>query len=442
MDDPEPILQPLYSWTGLTLRPFEADWIILFVIIALLLICSALISGSEVAYFRIRPADREKISKSKHAKQKLILHLLDSPRKLLATILVANNFLNIGIVILSSFVVDKMIDFGTNDVIRFIFEVVVITFMLLLIGEVVPKVYATKKFLSLAGFMALPLLVLSKLFYPIIYLLINSTKLIEKRIEWKEKNLSSDDLSKALELTSEKHLEESDQRILEGIVTFGQTDVKQIMISRVDVVALNKEDTFKHVLHVIQKNKFSRIPVYKENFDAILGILYIKDILPYLEEKEDFDWIHLIRKPFFVPENKKIDDLLKDFQSKKIHLAIVVDEYGGSSGIVTLEDILEEIVGDISGEAGVDSGYRKIDDKNFIFDGKTPLIDFYKVVDVNEELFENAKGESDTIAGFVVEICGRIPRKMEKIRFEKVEFTIESANIKRVKEIQVTLLDE
>lgn len=442
MDDPEPTLQLLNSWTGLILRPFEADWIPLFVTIAVLLICSALISGSEVAYFKIGPADREKLSKSKHAKQKLVLHLLDSPRKLLATILVANNFLNIGIVILSTFAVDKMIDFGSNDLIRFIFQVVVITFMLLLIGEVIPKVYATKKFLSLAGIMALPLMVLSKLFYPVIYVLINSTKFIENRIEWKEKNLSSDDLSKALELTSEKHMEESDQRILEGIVTFGQTDAKQIMISRVDVVALDEKDDFKQVLHVIQENKFSRIPVFKESFDTILGILYIKDVLPYLEEKKDFKWIELVRKPFFVPENKKIDDLLKEFQNKKIHLAVVVDEYGGSSGIVTLEDILEEIVGNISGEPEENIGYRKIDDKNFIFDGKTPLIDFYKIVDVNEEVFENAKGESDTIAGFVVEISGRIPRKMEKIRFEKIEFTIESANIKRVKEIHITLLDE
>ena len=406
------------------------------------MIFSGLISGSEVAFFRIRPNEKEELTKSKVPKHKLILGLLDNPRKLLATILVANNFLNIGIVILSSFAVDKMVDFGSNNAVRFIFEVIVITFMLLLVGEVIPKVYATKKGLSLAGITALPLMILSKLFSPIIYVLLNSSKLIENKIAWKEKNLSSDDLSKALELTSENQLEQSDQRILEGIVTFGQTDVKQIMVSRVDVVALDVEDNFKEVLNVIHENGLSRIPVFKESFDTVLGILYIKDILPFLDEKENFKWAELIRKPFFVPENKKIDDLLKEFQQKKIHLAIVVDEYGGSSGIVALEDILEEIVGDISGEPEVNIGYRKIDDKNFIFDGKTTLLDFYKVIDVNEDLFEDAKGESDTIAGFVVEISGRIPKKMEKIRFEKIEFIIESANVKRIKELKVTLLNE
>jgi len=214
------------------------------------------------------------------------------------------------------------------------------------------------------------------------------------------------------------------------------------MVSRIDVVALDVEENFKNVLGVIQNKGFSRIPVLKENFDTIQGILYIKDILPFLDKKEDFNWVDLIRKPFFVPENKKIDDLLKEFQEKKIHLAVVVDEYGGSSGIVTLEDILEEIVGDISDEVEDDSGFKKLDDKNFLFDGKTPLIDFYKLVDVDEEQFENEKGESDTIAGFVVEISGRIPKKMEKIRFGHIQFTVESANIKRIKELKITVLDE
>ena len=424
------------------MHPFSMDWVYLFVTIFILLLFSGLISGSEVAYFRLSPGDRETLRESDTPSSKLVLQLLDKPRNLLATILVANNFVNIAIVILSSFVVNMMFEFHDNDIFQFIFEVVIITVMLLLIGEVIPKVYAIKEGNFLAGFMALPLLVLSKVFYPVIFLLTRTSNIIEKRIEWKEKNLSSEDLSRALELTQDNQIEEEDQKILEGIVKFGSTDVKQIMVARIDAIALDEENGFKEVLKAIHEHGYSRIPVYKENFDNISGVLYIKDLLPYLEEGDDFKWVKFIRKPFFVPENKKIDDLLKEFQEKKIHLAVVVDEYGGSSGIVTLEDILEEIVGDISDEVEEESYFTKLDDNNFLFDGKTPLIDFYKIVKVDDSKFESAKGESDTIAGFVVEISGRIPKKMEKFRFENVLFTVESANVKRVKEIKVSLLNE
>ncbi|MEQ8521666.1 MAG: gliding motility-associated protein GldE [Vicingaceae bacterium] len=432
----------LVNWFGVSMQSFSTDWIVLFVIIIVLLASSGLISGSEVAFFRIGPYEREALRTTESAKSKLILQLLDHPRTLLATILVANNFVNIGVVILSSYVVNTIFVFGGNVIFQFVFEVVIITVMLLLIGEVLPKVYAMKQGNKIAGLMALPLLVLSKLFYPIIYVLIKSSNLIEKRIDWKEKSLSSEDLSRALELTSDNNIEEEDQKILEGIVKFGNTDVKQIMVARIDVLALDIEADFKTVLEAIHVHRYSRIPVFRENFDAIEGVLYIKDLLPYLEENDDFKWGKFIRKPFFVPENKKLDDLLKEFQEKKIHLAVVVDEYGGSSGIVTMEDIMEEIVGDISDEIEEENIFTQLDENTFIFDGKTPLIDFYKVLDVDEVKFENAKGESDTMAGFVVEITGRIPKKMEKVRFENILFTIESANVKRVKEIKVSLVDE
>ena len=421
------------------MHPFSMDWVYLFVTILILLVFSGLISGSEVAFFRLGPADRESLRESDHPRSKLVLQLLDKPRKLLATILVANNFVNIAIVILSSFVVNLMFEFNGSPIFQFIFEVVIITVMLLLIGEVIPKVYAIKQGQFLAGVMALPLIILSKAFYPVIFLLTRTSNIIEKRIEWKEKSLSSEDLSRALELTSDSRIEEEDQKILEGIVKFGNTDVKQIMIARIDVIAIDEETRFHEVLGMIREHGFSRIPVYKENFDNISGILYIKDLLPYLEKGDSFNWVKFIRKPFFVPENKKIDDLLKEFQDKQIHLAVVVDEYGGSSGIVTLEDILEEIVGDISDEIEEESNFTKLDDNTYLFDGKTPLIDFYKVISVDESKFESAKGESDTMAGFVVEISGRIPKKMEKIRFENILFTVESANVKRVKEIKVSI---
>ncbi|HEY6437957.1 MAG TPA: CBS domain-containing protein, partial [Ignavibacteriaceae bacterium] len=273
-------------------------------------------------------------------------------------------------------------------------------------------------------------------------LLINFSSLIENRIKWQGKSLSSDDLSKALELTSEKEIQSEDQRILEGIVKFGNTDVKQIMVSRIDIVSLDFNVNFKEVLKIVNSKGFSRIPVFDESFDKVSGILYIKDLLPYLNMGKDFKWNELIRKPIFVPENKKIDDLLKEFQELKIHLAIVVDEYGGTSGIITLEDILGEIVGDISEQDENDLGFQKIDDHNFLLDGKTTLLDFYKMIPVKENEFEKSKGESDTLAGFVIEIAGRIPKKMEKIKFGNVLFTVESANVKRIKEIKVTLLDD
>jgi gliding motility-associated protein GldE len=411
----------------------------MLVIIVILLVCSALISGSEVAFFSLTPAGKELLQNGDQ-KNNLVLQLLEKPRRLLATILVVNNFVNIGIVILSTYVVNAIIDFQASKALEFVIQVVLITFVLLLFGEVIPKVYATRNGTSLSRFMALPLIFLSKVFYPIIYLLMNSSAFIERNVKWKGENLSSDDLHKALELTSDEDIKGEDQKILEGIVKFGNTDVKQIMVSRVDVVALDQNSKFDEVLKLIHKHRYSRIPVYDGGFDNIKGTLYIKDILPFLSENTSFHWMDLIKKPFFVPENKKIDDLLKEFQEKKIHLAIVVDEYGGASGIVTLDDVLGEVVGDISEELQEEDTFIKLDENNYVFDGKTPLVDFYRVLNVNEEDFENAKGESDTLAGFIIEISGRIPKKLEKFEFGNCQFTVESANVKRIKEIKVTIV--
>ena len=442
MDDPEPKSLLFDSLIGISVNPFEWTYVYLLGIILVLLACSALISGSEVAYFSVGPNEKQDFKNSNDPKSQTIIDLLENPRSLLATILVANNFVNIAIVILSTYAVNLMFDFHTGTIFKFLIQVVLITFVLLLFGEVIPKVYATKMGISLALVMAYPLRFLNKVFFPMNYLLINFTSIIENKVKWKGDSLSSDDLHKALELTSDDGIQSEDQRILEGIVKFGDTDVKQIMISRIEVSALDHKDSFDEVLKLIDKNGYSRIPVYEENFDSVVGVLYIKDLLPYLNMGPEFKWFELVRKPFFVPENKKIDDLLKEFQDKKIHLAIVVDEYGGTSGIVTLEDILKEIVGDISEESEEENGVQKINDNNYLCEGKTPLIDFYKLVDVNADAFEKEKGESDTLAGFIIEISGRIPKKNEKFTFGNCLFTIESANVRRIKEIRVTLLDE
>jgi gliding motility-associated protein GldE len=409
----------------------------------LLIVCSALISGSETAFFSLTPVNIEEIKRNKTSVNESILTLLKRPKRLLATLLIANNFVNISIIILSTFTVDRLIDFESQTTLKFIIQVIVISFLLLLFGELTPKVYATRKATRLASFMALPLLFIQKILNPLNTLLINSTAIIDKKIRWKEQNISVEELSKALEITSQNEKDDEDKKILEGIVKFGNTEVKQIMKSRIDVVALDYEFDFSEVLKQSRESGFSRIPVYAENFDTIKGVLYTKDLLPHLEEKASFKWQPLIRSPFFVPENKKIDDLLKEFQHRKIHLAIVVDEYGGSSGIVTLEDVLEEIVGDISDEFDDDDiHYSKLDENNFVFEGKTPLIDFYRILDVDPALFEEHKGEADSLAGFIIELAGKIPLKMEKINFAHFLFTIEAADKRRVKRIKVTLLDQ
>jgi putative hemolysin len=373
------------------------------------------------------------------SKGKIISELLEKPKKLLATLLVANNFINIGVVILFSYVGHNIFAAVSSPVIKFILEVIVVTFLILLFGEVLPKVYASRNNIKFAKLIAYPVAGLDKLLSPISLPMRKVTIYLHNKLGKQKTNFSVDQLSQALELTDADETSSDEQKILEGIVTFGNTDTKQVMSPRMDIFALEIEETFATIYSKIIEKGFSRIPVYRDNIDQIEGVLFVKDLLPHIN-KEDFDWKTLLREPFFVPENKKIDNLLKDFQSMKSHLAIVVDEYGGTSGLVSLEDIIEEIVGDISDEFdGDNSNYSKIDDKNYLFEGKINLKDFYRVIDVDEDLFEIRKGEAETLAGFILEVLGNFPKKDQKIAFENCLFTIETVDKKRVKQIKVTI---
>jgi gliding motility-associated protein GldE len=411
----------------------------------LLLICSALISGAEVAFFGLSSTDVNGLVENKTSKGTMIAKLLERPKKLLATILIANNTINIGVVLLFSTIGDVIFTninyelFGILSV-RFLLEVVLATFLILMFGEILPKVYANRNKRAFAHFMVYPLKVLDLLFSPLSLPMRSGTIFLHDKLGKEKSNLSVDHLSQALELTSEGDTSKEEHKILQGIVTFGNTDTKQVMRPRIDIFALNEEMKFLEVIAEIKSHGYSRIPVFSKNMDNVLGVLYVKDLLPYIDRKT-FNWMSLIREPYFVPENKKLDDLLLEFQEKKMHLAVVVDEYGGTSGIVTLEDIIEEIVGDISDEFDdEDLVFSKLDDRNFVFDGKTALKDFYRVVKITEEdLFEAQKGESETIAGFVLEIAGSFPKRGDKIQFNDYQFVVESLDKKRLKQIKITL---
>jgi len=411
-----------------------------FVLLIVLLICSAMISGAEVALFSLTKSDLEDENLQDNKQIQILSKLLARPKKLLATILVANNFINIGIVILFAFLGNYMFANITSPVVKFILEVVVVTFLILLFGEILPKIYASRNNLKFSTFMAYPLRVLDVLFAPLSLPMRSITLGIHNRLGKQKSNISVDQLSQALELTSEYDTTKEEQKILQGIVSFGNTDTKQVMQPRIDVFALNVEQPYDQIIPDIISNGYSRIPVYKENMDTIIGVLYVKDLLPYIDQK-NFDWTALLREPFFVPENKKLDDLMAEFQEKKVHLAMVVDEYGGTSGLVSLEDIIEEIVGDISDEFDdEDLIYSKLDDKNYVFEGKTALKDFYKIIKLEDDtVFEDNKGEAETIAGFILENSGGFPKRNSKINFENYMFTIEALDKKRIKRVKITL---
>ena len=408
----------------------------------ILLACSALISGSEVAYFSLSLTDRDNLENDKSSASERAMTLLARPHRLLATILIANNFVNIAIVILSSFIVLGWFNFDLYpDWVGITIQVGVVTFLLLLLGEVIPKVYATSNALRLIRLMSIPLTALLKIFYPISSLLISSTDVLNRRIKKRQSDYSVDELEHALELTKDEGTTPDEEKILKGIVRFGNTDVKQIMTPRTEVVSFEFSTKYSELLEELIDQGFSRVPVFKESLDQVIGILYLKDLLPYPEDT-DLEWQPLLRTPYFVPENKKLDDLLKEFQERKVHVAVVVDEYGGTSGIVTLEDIIEEIVGDITDEFDdEDIFYSKLDEQNYIFEGKTPLVDLYKILEIDGENFEDAKGESDTLAGFMLELAGKIPMKNEKINFENYILTVEAADKRRIKRIKLTLLE-
>ncbi len=411
----------------------------------MLLLFSALISGSETAFFCIEKKTIDRERKKNSYKGNIVLKILKDKKKLLATILISNNFSNIGIVILSSYLITEFLEKKYliiynqfNVPINFILEVGLLTFILLVFGEIIPKIYASKNNFRFAIFMSNTLICLSKILNPISSIIIFISKLIEKKIKKKKNIISVEQLSKALKMTSYNKKNVQECQFLQRIVDFGNTETHQIMTPRIDMFALNRNIIFSDILELVSHQGYSRIPIYKDSIDDIEGVLFAKDLLPFIYNK-NFIWTRLIHPPFFVPEKKKIDDLLNDFKKRKIHLAIVVDEYGGTCGLVTLEDVIEEIVGDIIDEFDEeDMSYSKLNQDNYLFDGKTSLINFYRIMEIKEEIFfEKKKGEADTLGGFIMEINKEFPKKKQKINFLNYSFIIRSIDNKRIKTIEV-----
>ncbi len=432
---PVPIFLSIFS--GVELHLLNAEVLTSLFIVLILITCSAFVSGAEVAYFSLSASEIDDLEKEKESSA--ILKLLKKPNQLLATILIANNFINVAIVIFSSYLTSMAISFPDDSPLEFVFQVVIITGLLVLFGEITPKVYANQNAKQFSANMSKPLLFLQQVFYPLSYLLVTTTNFIDKRLAQKQTEVSVEEISKALDITEHESKEE-ERRILRSIVEFGNTDVKEVMKSRVDVLAIEHKTKFTEVLKLIISSGYSRIPVYKEQFDAVLGILYIKDLIPFLNEDDGFEWVKLCRAPYYVPETKMINDLLKEFQVKKNHIAIVVDEYGGTSGIVTLEDVLEEIVGEINDEFDGDENiYSKLDDHNYIFEGNISLIDFLKIVKGEIDYFDEIKGESDSLAGLVLEVEGRILKIGEVCKIPPYTMLVESADVRRIKRLKVTI---
>ena len=405
------------------------------------MICSAVISGAEVAFFSISTTQLDSIQDNYSKEKVLIEKLLKKPKRLLATILVANNFINIALVLLFSNISQVYLSTIDNHLLSLLIEVVVISFIILIFGEILPKIFANRNNLVFARFTAFIIFRLDKFLLFIITIPMSFiTNIIEKRFGQKGGNFSVDELSKALELTKQNDTTEEEEKILRGIVNFGNIEISQVMCPRVDIFALSSNLSLDKVLPRLIDNGFSRIPVFENQLDNIIGILYVKDLLPHIKGK-NFNWISILRPAYFVPENKKLDDLLKEFKSKKMHIAMVVDEYGGTSGLVTLEDLIEEIVGDISDEFDYeDVEYSKIDNSVYLFDAKISLNDFYRISKISSiDNFEKRRGEAETLGGFLTEITQRLPRIREKISFEKIQFTIESVDKKRIKRVKVKL---
>ena len=440
-------MEPGYSYSvleslaGIIVLTPDYKIIIGFVVLALLLFGSALFSGSEVAYFSLSPEDLERFRNDNRKKAKVVLRLYSMPERLLSTILIGNNIINVAVVLLAAFLSSRLFDVSDSPVLGFLLEAIVITFLLLFFGEILPKVYASKNNTEVALFMAFPLSFSEKIFRPIASMLISSTQLVKKRAGKRQEQISINDLSDALELTSDDLRE--DEKILKGILNFGNINVSAIMCPRIDVTAVDIRMGFKDIIPVIIESGFSRIPAYSESFDNVKGILYAKDVLPYINNPGSFKWQTLLRPPYFVPETKKINDLLKEFQVNKIHMAIVIDEYGGTAGIITLEDILEEIVGEITDESDDEEVlYRKIDEKKYIFAGKILLNDLNKILGFDYDPFEKVRGESETLAGLILELTGEIPKKGQVVSHNRFTFTIESADRRRIKEIRVGIKEE
>ncbi len=408
--------------------------------IIILLICSGLISGTEVALFSLTSKNIDEAKEIDIFKGNIIEKLLNNPKQLLATLLIANNFVNIGIVIIFS--VNNWLDGIAIEWLRFVIEVFVITGIILLFGEVLPKIYGNKNNIQFALMMAVPINILNKILLPLNLPMKNATLFLEKKMRKEKSNLSVDTLSQALDLTQKDDENNEENKILEGIVKFGNTQASEVMRPRIDVFAIDIVDEFETIFPEILEKGYSRIPVYEENIDQIKGILFTKDLLPHFN-KPNFEWQTLLREPFFAPENKKLDDILKDFKTLKYHLAIVVDEYGGTSGIITLEDIIEEIVGDLSDEFDdTQLNYTKVNDNTYIFEGKLSLKDFFKIVDIDESKIEKVRGEAETLAGFLLELLSNFPKKGQKIVFENYTFIVELMDKKRIKQIKLIINNE
>ncbi len=434
---------PLGMVLGFVFHGFGPQSFLELSLVGLLLVFSAIIAAAEVSFFSLAPNDFELLKQDTGSQSQKLISLLDKPKSLIATIVMSHNLVNIGVVIISEMLFAKHFDFSDSPVAGFVIKVVIVTFVILLIGEVIPKIYASKNPRGLALKMAHGFGLLQKMLAPFVFILVRIASAFDKRIKQITPDLSVDQLSQALELTSSEHTPEEERKILQGIVEFGNTEVSQIMKPRIDVVAFDENTLFTDVITLIIKNGFSRVPVYSETLDKVVGVLFIKDLIAHLDKDNSFEWQTLLRPAFFVPESKKIDDLMKEFQSKKIHLAIVVDEYGGTNGIVTLEDIIEEVIGEINDEFDVEElVYSKLDDSNYVFEAKIPLNDLYRVLDIDGQVFEEKKGESDTLAGFILELSGKIPLKNEKIVFDNYIFSIESVDKRRIKRIKLTIANE
>ena len=439
MDDPYP------SWYLLTQITQPSVGYLLFngLLFILLLLGSALVSGSEVAFFSLSNEDLESIADEETKNGKHVARLLRSPKQLLSTILILNNLINIAIVTLTTFVSWSIFGMNATGIVVIMIQTIGVTFAIVFFGEIVPKVYANKAKIEFSLIMAPTINFFSTILKPISLFLMAISNLIERKIEKKGYSLSVDELNQALEITTEDAPNE-EKDILRGIVNFGTLSVKQVMRSRMEITAVDTEMDFHELMDKINKSGYSRIPVYHETIDNIEGILYIKDLLPYIERDENFAWKELIRKSFFVPENKRVDTLLKDFQQKRVHMAIVVDEYGGTSGLVTLEDLIEEIIGEINDEFDDkdDMFFQEIDSSTFIFEGKISLNDFCKKLDLDSQIFDDVKGESESLGGLLLELNNKLPKNGTKIHFEYFEFTILAVDVRRIKKVKVHLKDQ
>ena len=416
--------------------------IIAGVLACILLVFSGYASGSEIAFFSLSPNDLNELDEDKNERDRQISALRDDSERTLATILITNNLVNVTIIMLCNYFFAHVVDFGTAYWLQFVMITVLLTFVLLLFGEIMPKVYAAQHVLAFCRFSALGITSLRKVFYPLSSILLRSGLLAEKVVQKENHVLSVDDLEQALELTDENDLKE-EKNMLEGIVRFGDETAKEVMTSRQDVVDLDFRTSYQDVLKCIIENNYSRIPVYQGSIDNIRGILYIKDLIPHLSKPANFRWQSLIRPPYFVPETKKIDDLLRDFQENKVHIAIVVDEFGGTSGIITLEDILEEIVGEINDEYDEEEKtYTRINANTYVFEGKTLLSDFFKILDIDDETFEEVEGDADSLAGLLLEIKGDFPVLHEKIDFKNFTFEVVELDNYRISKIKLVIHDK